>query len=79
MEGLLEHDLLNRYARLSQVGEALDAIAARIRFANPFAGMVEEIEPRYETLEAGFLVFYPQLREAVEQAALELPVSPERL
>lgn len=71
MQRMVEHDLLNRYARLEQVGQALDMIAARIRFANGFAGIVEEIAPRYEILEAGFLDFYPQLQDAVSAAGLE--------
>ncbi len=71
VQRLVEHDLLNRYAQLDQVGQALDVIAARIRFANHFAGMVDEIAPRYEALEQGFLAFYPQLQQAVAEVALE--------
>lgn len=73
IQRMVEHDLLNRYAQLEQVGQALDMIAARIRFANDFAGIVEEIAPRYEALERGFLAFYPQLQQAVSLAALESP------
>ncbi|MED5238598.1 MAG: ACP phosphodiesterase [Pseudomonadota bacterium] len=71
MQAMVEQDWLNRYARLEQVGQALDMIASRIRFANGFAGIVEEIAPRYAELEAGFLVFYPQLQETVRSAGLE--------
>lgn len=71
MQRMAEFDLLNRYVELRQVGQALDMIAGRIRFANRFTGIVEEIVPFYEELEEGFLVFYPQLQHAVAQAALE--------
>ena len=71
MQRLVALDLLNRYAELDQVGEALDMIAGRIRFPNAFSGIVEEVVPRYDELEAGFLTFYPQLQQAVQAAALE--------
>ncbi len=71
VERLIEHDLLNQYGELERVGQALDVIAGRIRFANDFAGIIQEIEPRYQTLEAGFLAFYPELQAAVREAALE--------
>lgn len=71
MAGVMRHDLLNQYAELEQVGQALDMIAGRIRFANEFAGIVEEIAPRYRELEQGFLLFYPALQQAVVHAALE--------
>ena len=73
VERLIEHDLLNQYAHLERVGQALDAIAGRIRFANDFAGIIEEIEPRYRELEEGFLAFYPELQKAVREAGLEAP------
>lgn len=73
MGRVVEHDLLNRYVSLQQVGQALDMIAGRIRFPNDFAGIVEEMTPRYDALEEGFLGFYPALQEAVQQASLELP------
>ncbi|MGB1465415.1 MAG: ACP phosphodiesterase [Alcanivorax nanhaiticus] len=71
MQRMVENDLLNRYGELQQVGQALDAIADRIRFANAFAGIVEEIIPRYDELEQGFLDFYPELKRAVDKAAIE--------
>ena len=71
VERLIEHDLLNQYREPSRVGQALDVIAGRIRFANDFAGIIEEIEPRYLELEQGFLDFYPELQEAVKVAGVE--------
>lgn len=72
VERLIAFDLLNQYGDLSKVGEALDVIAGRIRFANPFGGIIEEIEPRYRELEDGFLDFYPELQEAVRSAGVEV-------
>ena len=71
VERLIEHDLLNQYRELERVGQALDVIAGRIRFANDFAGIVEEIEPRYQELERGFLDFYPELQGVVKAARVE--------
>lgn len=71
VERLIEHDLLNQYRELSRVGQALDVIAGRIRFANDFAGIIEEIELRYPELEQGFMDFYPELQEAVKVAGVE--------
>lgn len=72
VERLIAFDLLNQYGELAGVGEALDVIAGRIRFANAFGGMIEEIEPRYRELEDGFLDFYPELQEAVRSAGVEV-------
>lgn len=71
VERLIEHDLLNQYRDLARVGQALDMIAGRIRFANRFAGIIEEIAPRYAALEQGFLDFYPELQEEVKAARVE--------
>ncbi|WP_231883083.1 ACP phosphodiesterase [Alcanivorax sp. HI0033] len=57
------------------MGQALDVIAGRIRFANRFAGIIEEIAPRYAALEQGFLDFYPELQEEVKAARVEESLS----
>ncbi|EUC68547.1 MAG: ACP phosphodiesterase [Alcanivorax borkumensis] len=71
VERLIAFDLLNQYGDLTKVGEALDVIAARIRFANSFGGIIEEIGSRYRELEEGFLTFYPQLQAKVRESGLE--------
>ena len=70
---MVEHDWFNRYAELEGIGRALDRIAARIRFANRFQGMLEEIHAHHDELEAVFLTLYPQLRQVVRAEALETP------
>lgn len=63
MQKLRQQDWLSAYQHLPSLALALDAIAARIRFANEFGGSIEEIEPNYRELEAVFLQFYPELQQ----------------
>jgi acyl carrier protein phosphodiesterase len=63
-------DWLASYQHLPSLGLALDQIARRIRFANQFAGIIDEIMPLYTTLEQAFLRFYPELQRHI--AALQL-------
>ena len=58
---MIRHDWLSAYESLSNVGFALDRIAARIRFTNEFEGIIEEIEVMDKELEASFLTFFPDL------------------
>ncbi|MDX1803952.1 MAG: ACP phosphodiesterase [Alcanivorax sp.] len=68
---LVEHDLLSAYARLAGVSQALDVMAGRIRFANRFAGIGEELDRHYAQLEALFLEFFPRLHRDVRREAIE--------
>ncbi|WP_372626583.1 ACP phosphodiesterase [Arsukibacterium sp.] len=65
------YDWFASYQHLSGLGQALDHIAGRIRFANNFGGIIDEITPRYAELEQSFLQFYPQLQRHLQQLALE--------
>lgn len=58
---MVDHDWFNAYAELESVGRALDRVAARIRFAHHFAGIIDEIRPLDGELEARFLAFFPDL------------------
>lgn len=60
---LVSHDWFGSYRDLDNIGYALDRIAARIRFQNSFAGMIEEIRPLHSELEERFLSFFPDLQE----------------
>ncbi|EAR62635.1 ACP phosphodiesterase [Neptuniibacter caesariensis] len=60
-----EHDWFSSYATLEGVGFALDRIAERIRFANNFAGAVDELKVLDEEIEASFLRFMPELIDEV--------------
>jgi acyl carrier protein phosphodiesterase len=55
-------DWFGAYQSLDSIGHALDRVASRIRFANRFDGMIEEIYQHEEELEANFLVFFPELK-----------------
>jgi acyl carrier protein phosphodiesterase len=56
------HDWFGAYHSLENIGHALDRVASRIRFANRFDGIIEEIYQHEEELEANFLVFFPELQ-----------------
>ncbi|MCK0164165.1 ACP phosphodiesterase [Marinobacter sp. S6332] len=60
---LVSHDWFGSYRDLDNIGYALDRVAARIRFQNSFAGMIEEIRPLHSQLEEHFLSFFPDLQE----------------
>jgi len=72
---LTQHDWLNAYASLDQIGRALDRIAARVRFDNRFGGIIEEIRTHETALERIFLEFFPVLTEHVQRQRLEAPGS----
>jgi acyl carrier protein phosphodiesterase len=71
MRSVRTHDWFSNYQQLAQLGTALDRIAQRIRFANQFGGMIEEIKPNYAALEQSFLILYPELRQHIAALALE--------
>ncbi|NWO06255.1 MAG: DUF479 domain-containing protein [Alteromonadaceae bacterium] len=56
------HDWFGAYQSLDNIGHALDRVASRIRFANRFDGIIEEIYQHEEELEANFLIFFPELQ-----------------
>lgn len=59
---MIRHDWFAAYEHLEQVGQALDRIAARIRFPNRFPGILEEILRNQQELEERFLVFFTDLQ-----------------
>tara|TARA_R110002126_G_scaffold8953_14_gene41185 strand:+ start:2905 stop:3504 length:600 start_codon:yes stop_codon:yes gene_type:complete len=71
MQRVCRYDWFASYQQLPQLGQALDHIARRIRFANNFSGIITEIMPRYTALEQDFLNFYPQLQQHLKQAGIE--------
>lgn len=68
---MAEYDWLRAYARMDNVGLALERMATRIRFRNDFAAIMEEIEPRESELEALFLRFFPALCRHVQERDME--------
>lgn len=71
MRSVRTHDWFSSYQQLAQLGTALDRIAQRIRFANQFGSMINEIKPNYAALEQSFLTLYPELRQHIAELALE--------
>ncbi|MBK1888271.1 MULTISPECIES: ACP phosphodiesterase [Marinobacter] len=59
---LVSHDWFGSYRDLDNIGYALDRVAARIRFQNSFAGIIDEIRPLHSELEDYFLSFFPDLQ-----------------
>lgn len=68
---MVRQDRFRAYASLDTVGLALDRMAERIRFENPFAGIIDEIRLHERELEHAFLEFYPELQQRVRQWAIE--------
>ena len=60
------HDGFRAYRDLEQVGQALDRVASRVRFANRFQGIIEEILRNRQELEDRFLKFFPDLQKSAE-------------
>ncbi len=60
-QSMVSHDWFRAYQDLNKVGAAMDRVAQRIRFQHRFAGIIEEIRPMDEELEARFLAFFPDL------------------
>ena len=59
---MVEHDWFGAYRELESIGYALDRVAGRIRFANKFTGMIDEIRANDVELEKRFLRFFPDLQ-----------------
>lgn len=68
---MAEQDWLRAYGSLDTVALALDRMAARIRFTNNFAGVMDEMLPREQELEALFLAFFPELCRHVVHRGIE--------
>ncbi len=64
---LVQQDWFASYSELSNIGEALDRIANRLRFPNHFAGCITELTHNNAEFEQLFLQFFPQLQLFVQQ------------
>ncbi|WP_328189143.1 acyl carrier protein phosphodiesterase [Marinobacter sp. OP 3.4] len=58
---MVAYDWFKAYEDLETVGQAMDRVASRIRFRHGFAGVIDEIRPMDDELEARFLAFFPDL------------------
>lgn len=70
---MVEHDWFGAYQNLDNIGYALDRVAGRIRFANRFTGIIDEIRDNEEELEAHFLAFFPELAAFARQIPEPVP------
>ena len=68
---MIDYDWFGSYRDADAVAEALDRVAARIRFDNRFADAIEDLQVNHEMIRDGFLEFFPQLRAHVAELALE--------
>ena len=68
---MIEYDWFGSYRDLDSIAESLDRVAGRIRFANRFDNSIEELTANHAAIEAGFLVFYPELRRHVADLGIE--------
>lgn len=63
---MTQRDWIRSYAELKGIGRALDGLAGRLKMNHSFHGSIEEVEEHYPAIEQGFLRFFPQLIEYVE-------------
>jgi acyl carrier protein phosphodiesterase len=69
---MIEYDWFGSYRELDATAEALDGVAARIRFANRFDNAIEDLQRNHDMIRDGFFEFYPQLQQHVLELALEV-------
>ena len=73
MRKLRQQDWLAQYAIPDKVYQALDNIAARIRFTHQFYDTRQDISKHYDSLQQTFLQFFPELQQHIRQLAIEQP------
>lgn len=69
---LIEYDVLNLYQEWDTVTATAARIGQRLRRDNPFLELERELSPSKDTLERGFLDFYPQLEAFCREAIIQL-------
>lgn len=68
---IVTYDWFGSYRDIDSVGHALDRIASRIRFKNDFENAIEDIEKNHQSIEQGFLAFFPELVNHVQLLEIE--------
>jgi len=58
---MIKRDWIRSYRDLSGIEWALDGLAGRLKMVHGFHGSIEEVSEHYETIEQGFLNFFPDL------------------
>jgi len=68
---IISDDWFGSYRDIDSVAEALDRIAMRIRFANQFGNIIEDLRRHEDIILELFFEFYPELKAHVSSLALE--------
>jgi acyl carrier protein phosphodiesterase len=68
---MISDDWFGSYRDIDSVAEALDRIAMRIRFANQFGNVIEDLRRHEDTILELFVDFFPVLKAHVSSLALE--------
>ncbi len=68
---MISDDWFGSYRDIDSVAEALDRIAMRIRFANQFGNVIEDLRRHEDTILELFIEFFPDLKAHVSSLALE--------
>ena len=68
---MITNDWFGSYRDIDSVAEALDRIAIRIRFANQFGNIIEDLRRHEDIILELFINFFPELKAHVRSLALE--------
>jgi len=68
---IISDDWFGSYRDIDSVAEALDRIAMRIRFANQFGNVIEDLRRHEDIILELFIDFFPELKAHVSSLALE--------
>jgi len=68
---MISDDWFGSYREIDSVAEALDRIAMRIRFANQFGNIIEDLRRHEDIILELFIDFFPDLKAHVSSLALE--------
>ena len=68
---IISDDWFGSYRDIDSVAEALDSIAIRIRFANQFGNIIEDLRRHEDIILELFFDFFPELKAHVSLLALE--------
>ncbi len=67
VNAMVRYRWFEHYQSRDGISQALDQIATRIRIANQFSGIMQEIDVLADELNQSFLDFYPALQAHVQQ------------
>jgi len=68
---MITNDWFGSYRDIASVAEALDRIAMRIRFANQFANVIDDLRRHEDMILGIFFEFFPELQAHIRSLALE--------